>query len=424
MPHGRISAVEKLLGEEGLSTPGSPVQAQKGMVFAGTTVVSGGAVAMVVATGTHTEFGTIQSGVLAAKQDSQKTKTPLAKQLDEFGNQLTGLIGGVCALVWLASVPRMFAKDSTVFANPLEGMVYYAKVAVALGVAAIPEGLPAVITLCLSLGTRRMAQRNVIVRNLPSVETLGCVSVICSDKTGTLTTNEMTVISLVVLEKPNANNGKQQQQQHIVEHTVEGVSYSPKGAIEGIDFQIQNDNKRKKKIDRNSSLLDVMAVAALCNDARIIGHDEDDDDSATTTRNFERNGEPTEAALCVLAEKLGSLVVAANSNQEIDAKNSEIASYYVDQLRKQHPRTATLEFHRERKSESLRCRNMICGKSICHRFFFFFSLESTLKVWEREIACCRRTSFFIYLLFIFTNHSQRPKIASTSKNRHVRFGRL
>ena len=345
---GESLAVEKLLGQEGLASPGAPVQAQKGMVFAGTTVVSGGAIAMVVATSKNTEFGAIQSGVLAAKKDAHDQKTPLAKQLDEFGNQLTGLIGGVCVLVWLASVPKMMAKDSTVFSSPLEGMVYYAKVAVALGVAAIPEGLPAVITLCLSLGTRRMAQRNVIVRNLPSVETLGCVSVICSDKTGTLTTNEMTVTSLVLLEKPSTKK-----EQHIVEHTVEGVSYSPLGGIEGL---------QDTKIDRSSLLLDVMAVAALCNDAKIIGHDEEENDNSSGTtiiRNFERNGEPTEAALCVLAEKLGSLVVMDTTNSgtnedrvENSKKNSEIASYYVDRLREQRPRMATLEFHRERKSES------------------------------------------------------------------------
>jgi P-type E1-E2 ATPase len=91
-------------------------------------------------------------------------------------------------------------NDSS-FSNVWQGGIYYGKVSVALGVAAIPEGLPAVITLCLSLGTRRMAQRNVIVRKLPSVEALGCTSVICTDKTGTLTTNEMTAVSLVLLEE-------------------------------------------------------------------------------------------------------------------------------------------------------------------------------------------------------------------------------
>jgi Ca2+-transporting ATPase len=166
---GESVTVSKVPGDEGRSTANSSLQDQQGMLFSGTMITSGSGEALVVQTGMDTQFGKIQKGVTDAKQE--EPKTPLAIKLDEFGETLTIIIGVICLAVWIISIPKM--NDSS-FANVWEGAIYYAKVAVALGVAAIPEGLPAVITLCLSLGTRRMAERNVIVRKLPSVETLGC----------------------------------------------------------------------------------------------------------------------------------------------------------------------------------------------------------------------------------------------------------
>ena len=145
--------------------------------------------------------------------------------------------------------------------------MYYLKVAVALGVAAIPEGLPAVITLCLSLGTRRMAARRVIVRQLPSVETLGCTTVICSDKTGTLTTNQMTVVAV-------AHPAKKAEQ--LTEYSVAGTSYAPQGEVAGLGKP-------------GKGMLDLASVCALCNQAVILYKD----------GKYERVGEPTEAALKV-----------------------------------------------------------------------------------------------------------------------------
>ena len=186
---GESVAVFKLPGNEGTVTGNATtISEQRGMLFAGTCVTQGSGRVLVTQTGMDTQFGRIQRGVLSAK--AEQPKTPLQLKLDDFGDTLTGIIFVICLLVWIVSIPKM---NDPSFSSIWDGAIYYAKVSVALGVAAIPEGLPAVITLCLSLGTRRMAQRNVIVRNLPSVETLGCTSVICTDKTGTLTTNEVRI---------------------------------------------------------------------------------------------------------------------------------------------------------------------------------------------------------------------------------------
>ena len=143
---GESVTVSKLPGFSGQSLPGAPIQSQLGMLFSGTMVTRGNALAVVVQTGMATQFGKIQQGVVAAQKEIPKT--PLATKLDELGNTLTLVIGVICIAVWLVSIPKM---NDPSFASVWEGAIYYAKVAVALGVAAIPEGLPAVVTLCLIL---------------------------------------------------------------------------------------------------------------------------------------------------------------------------------------------------------------------------------------------------------------------------------
>ncbi|PWG61396.1 cation-translocating P-type ATPase [Spiribacter halobius] len=225
-----------------------------GMAFAGTLVTAGQGEGVVVATGEATELGRV-TGMLARVE---VVTTPLLRRLNRLGRQLAVVILGLAAATVLAGMALHGFDPVTLFLA-----------AVGLAVAAIPEGLPAIVTITLALGVRRMAARNAIVRRLPAVETLGAVTVICSDKTGTLTRNEMTVRSVATASH---------------DYRVSGEGYRREGAITGGEPQA----------DR--ALAALVRALVLCNDTAV---DHGDPDAPRVS------GDPMEAALLVLAHKAG-----------------------------------------------------------------------------------------------------------------------
>jgi Ca2+-transporting ATPase len=294
------------------------IQGKKCMVFAGTTVVNGNCICLVTDTGMNTEIGRVHSQIQEAAQHEEDT--PLKKKLNEFGEVLTMIIGLICALVWLINVKYFLSWEYVDgwprnFKFSFEKCTYYFEIAVALAVAAIPEGLPAVITTCLALGTRKMAQKNALVRKLPSVETLGCTTVICSDKTGTLTTNQMAVSKLVAMGSRIGT---------LRSFNVEGTSFDPRdGKIE--DWPTG-------RMDANLQM--IAKIAAICNDANVEQSDQQ----------FVSRGMPTEAALKVLVEKMG---FPEGLNEASSDGNVLRCCRLWSELEQ---RIATLEFDRDRKS--------------------------------------------------------------------------
>jgi magnesium-transporting ATPase (P-type) len=257
------------------TTPGVPLAERSSMAFSGTFVAAGTCMGIAVATGLQSELGRISTLVGSV----QKLTTPLIRQMDRFARLLTGLILAACTGVFLFAV---YARD---YPWPEAFMVV-----IGLAVSAIPEGLPAVMTIAMAIGVQRMAARNAIVRLLPAVETLGAVSVICSDKTGTLTRNEMTVRSVLTTD----GNFK-----------VSGVGYRPQGGFE----------KDGTPIDRTASgtLMEAAKAAILCNDAEVRESD----------GTWAVSGDPMEGALVSLGMKAG---------------------YDPERLRKQYPRTDEIPF--------------------------------------------------------------------------------
>ncbi|XP_037068000.1 calcium-transporting ATPase type 2C member 1-like isoform X3 [Pollicipes pollicipes] len=221
-------------------------------LYMGTLVRYGNGKGVVVSTGIRSEFGE----VFKMMETEESPKTPLQRSMDELGKQLSaysfGIIGVIMLVGWLQGKPIMEMFN----------------IGVSLAVAAIPEGLPIVVTVTLALGVMRMAKRKAIVKKLPTVETLGCVNVVCCDKTGTLTTNEMTVTQIVTAEGYQCD--------------VTGVGYSARGEIRPV-----TENMEQCKY----SLYGLLEVALLCNNADLTGDT--------------LKGTPTEGALLVAARKFG-----------------------------------------------------------------------------------------------------------------------
>ncbi|KPA42897.1 ca2+ transporting sarcoplasmic endoplasmic reticulum [Fusarium langsethiae] len=292
------------------------LQDQTNMLFSGTTVVTGRARAVVVLTGSNTAIGDIHESITAQISEP----TPLKQKLNDFGDKLAKVITVICILVWLINIPNF---NDPSHGNWTKGAIYYLKIAVSLGVAAIPEGLAVVITTCLALGTRKMAAKNAVVRSLPSVETLGSCSVICSDKTGTLTTNQMSVSKVVHLNEDGSD---------LSELDVEGTTFAPRGSIKASGVIV-----RDLHITSNT-IRQMTQVAAICNDAQLAY----DSQSAT----FSSIGEPTEGALRVLVEKIGPCAPT-------DTRPEDCVHYASATYQKEFPRLATYEFSRDRKSMSV-----------------------------------------------------------------------
>ena len=255
---GESEPVEKIV--ETLGGKDLPLGDQRNMVFMGTTVTYGRGTTVVTATGMETELGNIAEMIQSVEQEP----TPLQQRLEQLGKGLAIAAVGIVSLVFLLGVLRG------------ENLRLMFMTAIGMAVAAVPEGLAAVVTVCLAMGAQRMLKRNALIRKLPAVETLGSVTVICSDKTGTLTENRMTVTVLDVA-------GNQIELSETLRRS---------GAI------LDEEHDPEPLVAEHSAIAILLTGGALCNDAVLEPLDDEGD-------RFGAVGDPTEGALVVAAARMG-----------------------------------------------------------------------------------------------------------------------
>jgi len=277
---GESTPVEKYTG---ILPENTPVGDRRNMVFMATHIIYGRGRAVVTSTGMYTEFGKIAKLV----QEVEEEETPLKVKLERFAKKLSLLIVLICALVFIIESTHIYTRGSIEIESFLDAFI----TSVALAVAAVPEGLVAVVTVTLALGARELAKRNAIIRRLSSTETLGSVTVICSDKTGTLTKGEMTVRKIYL-------NGR------IID--VTGVGYEARG-----EFLYGGE---RVDIGNDTGLAILLTGAALCTNAQYDGKS--------------IIGDSTEGALIVAAAKAG---------------------LWKDKLEDMYPRIYEIPFTSERK---------------------------------------------------------------------------
>jgi Ca2+-transporting ATPase len=347
---GEANAVNKRSKQEGLQED-TPLGDRVNMVFTGTEVVQGRGKVIVTGTGMQTELGKIAQML----QSVESEPTPLQRRMEQLGNVL---VSGSLILVAIVVAFGLIRAGNF---SPLQDLI---EVSLSMAVAVVPEGLPAVITVTLAIGTQRMVKRHALIRKLPAVETLGSVNTICSDKTGTLTQNKMVVQELETLKDC---------------YHVNGQGYAPTG-------EFFNSQQQQIQPEAERELFDLLTACVVCNDATL--------NSNGAGGDWTIIGDPTEGALLSAAGKAGLEQHVLNS---------------------QYNRVAEIPFSSERKRMSVICEKSEADVGTFHRT----SLHSALIMFTKgspELVLERCTSYRLGNDTLPLSDSDRQRVLQTNND--------